>query len=155
MRWLFRRNPLRVVSFLLWWAGGRAHLKRQLARHARFDVASLPYHRELIEWLRAEKGRGRSLYLVTAADQSMGERVAAHVGLFDGVMGSDGRTNLRGYAKREKLTGRFGKGCYDYAGNSSVDFGVWPDVRAAIVVNARPSVATGARRIARVDRVFE
>ena len=155
LRWLLKRNPIRMVSFLVWWASGRAHLKRQLARHARFDVAALPYHRELIDWLKQEKGRGRSLYLVTAADQSMGERVAAQVGLFDGVIGSDGTTNLRGDAKRRELTERFGKGAYDYAGNSSVDFGVWPDARAAIVVNARPSVVARARQIARVDRVFE
>jgi len=155
MRWLLTRNPLRLVSFLLWWIRGRAHLKRQLARHARFDVASLPYHLKLIDWLKLEKARGRSLYLVTAADQSMGERVAAHVGLFAGVMGSDGQTNLRGDAKRRMLTERFGKGGYDYAGNSSVDFGVWPDVRSAIVVNARPGVVKGARRIAHVERVFE
>jgi hypothetical protein len=155
MRWLLARNPLRLVSFFVWWSAGRAHLKRQLARHAQFDVAALPYHQPLITWLRQEKARGRSLYLVTAADQAIGERVAAHVGLFDGVMGSDGRTNLRGDAKRRKLTAHFGKGAYDYAGNSSVDFDVWPDVRAAIVVNARPSVLERARKITRVDRVFE
>jgi hypothetical protein len=154
MRWLAKRNPLRVFSFFLWWAGGRAHLKRQLARHAQLDIARLPYHLELIDWLREEKGRGRMLLLVTAADQSMGERVAAHVGLFDEVIGSNGTDNLRGHTKRRHLTERFGKGAYDYAGNSSVDLEVWPDVRAAIVVNARPRLLERARQMARVDRVF-
>ena len=154
MQWLVKRNPFRIFSFFLWWAGGRVHLKRQLARTAQFDVAALPYHRELIEWLKAEKETGRKLVLVTAADQSMGERVASHVALFDEVIGSNGRENLRGHTKREHLTKRFGKGGYDYAGNSSVDLQVWPDVRRAIVVNARPGVIARARQIARVDRVF-
>jgi hypothetical protein len=154
MRWMVKRNPLRLFSFLLWWTRGRAHLKRQLARHAAFDVADLPYHTRLIEWLRQEKAAGRSLILVTAADQSMGERVAAHVGVFDEVIGSDGIRNLRGHTKREHLTRRFGKGGYDYAGNSSVDLQVWPDVRAAVVVNARPGVVERAGRMARVERVF-
>jgi len=154
MRWLVRRNPLRFFSFFLWWAAGRAHLKRQLAAHAKLDVAQLPYHQELIGWLKEEKRRGRRLILVTAADQSMGERVAAHVGLFSEVIGSNGTDNLRGHTKRQHLTKRFGKGQYDYAGNSSVDLQVWPDVHAAIVVNARPSVVERARRLARVDRVF-
>jgi len=154
MRWLVKRNPLRLLSFFLWWARGRAHLKRQLARHAGFDVAALPFHTEFIDWLREQKSAGRRLILVTAADQSMGERVAAHVSLFDEVIGSDGRDNLRGHTKRRHLTQRFGRGQYDYAGNSSVDLQVWPDVRAAIVVNARPSVLARARAMTRVDRVF-
>lgn len=154
MRWLVKRNPLRFFSFIIWWAGGRAHLKNQLAKHARFDVSALPFHHELIEWLKQEKQSGRTLVLVTAADQSMGERVAAHVQLFDEVIGSNGRDNLRGHTKRQHLTTRFGKGGYDYAGNSCVDLEVWPDVRAAIVVNARPSVLERARQMARVDRVF-
>lgn len=154
MRWLLKRNPLRLLSFFVWWASGRAHLKRQLAAHAQLDVAALPYHREFLDWLKEEKARGRTLLLVTAADQAMGERVAAHVGLFDEVIGSNGTRNLRGDTKRQCLTERFGKGGYDYAGNSSVDLAVWPDVRAAIVVNARPGLVERARRIARVERVF-
>jgi hypothetical protein len=154
IRWLVKRNPLRFASFFLWWAGGRAHLKRQLADHARFDVAGLPYHQDFLEWLKGQKQSGRMLVLVTAADQSMGERVAAHVDLFDDVMGSNGRENLRGHTKRKRLTERFGIGGYDYAGNSSVDLQVWPDVRAAIVVNARPSVVERARRVAHVEHVF-
>lgn len=154
MRWLLKRNPLRLFSILWWWLQGRAHLKRQLAAHAAFDVAALPYHREFMDWLKQEKARGRTLVLVTAADQCMGERVAEHVGLFDEVIGSDGRSNLRGDTKRRCLTGRFGTHAYDYAGNSSVDFGVWPDVRHAIIVNARPSISERARKMAHVERVF-
>ncbi len=154
MRWLMKRNPLSCFSFLFWWVRGRAHLKRQLASQAQLDIPALPYHHELIEWLQQQKASGRTLVLVTAADQSMGERVAAHVRLFDEVIGSNGRENLRGHTKREHLSRRFGKGGYDYAGNSSVDLQVWPDVRAAIVVNARPSVLARARQIARVDHVF-
>ena len=154
MCWLARRNPLRIVSFFIWWAGGRAHLKQQLASRAQLDVTALPYHRELIDWLKEEKKTGRTLVLVTAADQRMGEKVAAHVVLFDEVIGSNGRDNLRGHTKRRHLTERFGKGGYDYAGNSSVDLEVWPDVRAAIVVNARPSVVQRAKQMTQVDRVF-
>lgn len=154
MRWLVKRNPFRFFSFFIWWAGGRAHLKKQLAAHAQLDIPALPYHHELIEWLKLEKQSGRQLFLVTAADQSMGEKVAAHIKLFDEVIGSNGRDNLRGHTKREHLTKRFGKGGYDYAGNSSVDLEVWPDVHAAVVVNARPSVVDRARQMTRVDRVF-
>ncbi|MCU0771292.1 MAG: haloacid dehalogenase-like hydrolase [Verrucomicrobia bacterium] len=154
MLWLVKCNPLNLLSLFWWWARGRAHLKRQLAARARIDIAALPYHAALIQWLRQEKASGRRLILVTASDQSMGERVAAHVHLFDEVIGSNGRENLRGHTKRRRLNERFGKGGYDYAGNSSVDLQVWPDVRAAIVVNARASVLERARRLAPVEQVF-
>jgi len=49
MVWLLKHNPLRFFSFFIWWAGGRAHLKRQLALRAKLDVAALPYHREFIQ----------------------------------------------------------------------------------------------------------
>jgi hypothetical protein len=155
MRWLLKRNPLRLFSFLLWWMRGRAYLKRQLAERADLDIPALPYHHEFIDWLKRQKASGRRLVLVTAADQRMGERVAAHVGIFDEVIGSNGSENLRGHTKRQHLTRRFGKGHYDYAGNSSVDLQVWPDVRNAIVVNAPASVLHRARQMATVERVFE
>jgi len=41
------------------------------------------------------------LILVTASDRDMALPVANHVGLFDEVLGSDGKTNLRGANKPE------------------------------------------------------
>jgi hypothetical protein len=80
--------------------------------------------------------------------------VAAHVGIFDEVMASDGKTNLRGANKRRALTAKFGERAYDYAGNSSVDLGVWPGTRAAIIVNAKPGLAKRVAQLTKVARVF-
>ena len=72
-----------------------------------------------------QKRGGRVLILATASDIAMANPVARHVGLFDGVMASDGKTNLRHAAKLHALTEKFGPRGFDYAGNSSVDLGVW------------------------------
>src|SRR5208337_3575267 len=69
-------------------------------------------------------------------DRAMAMPVANHVGLFDEVLGSDGRTNLRGANKLKLLTEKFGERGFDYAGNSSADLAVWRGAREAIVVNA-------------------
>lgn len=151
---LLRRNPLALINVLIWWAQGRAHLKQQLGRRVQIDPATLPYHAEFLAWLKEEKRGGRKLILATASDYRMVEPVFRYVGLFDELMASDGKINLRGDNKRRALSAKFGERGYDYAGNSSVDLGVWPGTRAAIVVNARPGLEKQAAQLTRVARVF-
>ncbi len=134
---LLKRNPLWLLVFPFWWMKGRAHLKRQIAsRVGLLDAASLPYHEAFLDFLRAEYGQGRPLILATASDRSLAQQVANHVGLFREVLASDGKTNLRGAAKRRQLVSKYGERGFDYAGNSAVDLAVWRQARAAIVVNA-------------------
>ena len=110
--------------------------------------------RQFLRFLREEKGRGRTLVLVTAADFRMAQPVADHVGLFGDVLASDGQTNLRGRAKGARLAERFGERQFDYAGNSRVDLPVWGRARRAIVVNARRGLAEKAARVTTLGRVF-
>jgi apolipoprotein N-acyltransferase len=74
----------------------------------------------------------------------MAQPVAAHVGLFDEVLASDGKTNLRSTNKLRALTEKFGERGFDYAGNSHMDFAVWRGSRHAVVVNASRGVLRGA-----------
>src|SRR6516164_2335474 len=115
---LLRRNPLWLFPVVVWWMRGRAFLKRQLARRVSLDPATLPYQPAFLAFLREQKSAGRKLVLVTASDREMALPVANHVGLFDEVLASDGRTNLRGPNKRKALVEKFGERGFDYAGNS-------------------------------------
>lgn len=151
---LLKRNPFALIAVLFWWAQGRAHLKQKLACRVQVDPATLPYHEEFLAWLKAEKQAGRKLILATASDQRMAEPVFRHVGIFDELMASDGKINLRGDNKRRALTAKFGERGYDYAGNSSVDLGVWPGARAAIIVNAKPGLESRAAQLTQVARIF-
>lgn len=149
-----RKRPWCVLLFPFWFLQGRAHLKQQVAARANVDVASLPFHRGLVEFLKQEKARGRKLILATASDQVIAEKIAERFGLFDEVLASNGRRNLRGPAKRALLVQRFGAKGFDYAGNSPVDLQVWTEARFAIVVNGSEELVGQARRIAEVARVF-
>jgi phosphoserine phosphatase len=151
---LWRSSPLTTIYSLFALVRGRAYFKQQLAARVEVDPAELPYHAEFLAWLKGQKAAGRKLILATASDRQMAATVAAYIGIFDEVMASDGITNLRGANKRRALTAKFGERGYDYAGNSSVDLGVWPGTRAAIVVNARPGLAKRAARLTEVARVF-
>jgi phosphoserine phosphatase len=151
---LLRRNPFQLLPVLFWWMRGRAFLKRQLARRVKIDPAALPYHEPFLAYLRKQKAAGRKLVLVTASDRDMALPVAAHVGLFDEVLGSDGKTNLRGANKLKVLIAKFGERGFDYAGNSSADLAVWRGAREAIVVNASTAVLKRAAECAKPGPTF-
>ncbi len=150
---LLRRNPLYVFLFIHWLGKGRAHLKREIAARAHVDVARLPYDERVLDWLRGEAG-ARHRVLCTASDQILADAVAAHVGGFGEVLGSDGIRNIGGRGKRDALRERYGERGFDYAGNAAPDLQVWRHARHAIVVNAAPGLLRRVRREREVERVF-
>ena len=151
---LLRKNPFAALISLFVLFRGRAAFKQHVAARVKVDPANLPYHADLIAWLKVQKASGRKLVLATASDINMAAPIAAHIGLFDDVMASDGETNLRNAAKRDALTKRFGERGYDYAGNSTDDLGVWPGTREAVVVNAPESLARRAAAMTKVGQTF-
>lgn len=152
---LLKRNPLYVLLLPLWLLRGKAVLKTRIAERVPIDASCLPFHPELLSYLREEKSRGRHLYLATASHRKYAEQVAAHLGLFDTVYATDGEHNLDGLRKCSQLLESYGEKGFDYAGNASPDLRIWPHARHAIVVNARAGVARAARRMANVTRVLD
>ena len=137
---LLSTAPLRGLGVLAALAEGRAALKARVAKAVTLDLDSLPVNPELMAYLRAERARGRRIYLATAAHESQAHAMAARIGLFDGVFASDARTNLKGTAKANALCAAFGRGGFDYAGDTAADLAVWQAAGAVIVVNAAPAV---------------
>lgn len=123
---------------------GRAALKRWLAGETTLDPAALPYRPEVLDELRAWRAAGGRTALVTASDQHLAERVAAHLGLFDAVHGSDGSTNLKGARKAELLTRLYGPGGFVYMGDSRADLAVWAQAAGAVTVGAGPGLRARA-----------
>lgn len=152
---LVRRKPWCIFSLLVWRLKGKAYLKQQVARRVSLDVTVLPYRKELLDYLRTQRGQGRTLVLATAGDIQIAEHVAIYLNLFDRVLASDGTTNLLGESKRNRLVAEFGEKGFDYAGNDRRDLKVWASARKAIVVNPARLMIPGIARVAQVDRVFE
>lgn len=140
---LIRRQPLQIVRIPLWLAGGRARLKSEVARRASLDAARLPYNAAVRRSLQAQRREGRAIYLTTGADGALAERVAAHLGLFDGVLTSDGVTNLTGRKKLQSLKARFGQ--FDYIGNARADLMLLSAARRAMVANPTLGLRLGLR----------
>lgn len=124
---------------------GRAASKRIAASLARLNVEILPYNEPLIAYLREQKAAGWRLILATGADGTIASQVAAHLGIFDEVIASDGIHNMTGAAKLRAIEARTGGAPFTYAGNSRADLWVWHRSHAAILVAAPRSCARELR----------
>jgi 4-hydroxybenzoate polyprenyltransferase/phosphoserine phosphatase len=163
------RTDLLVESFLfaarrvdiwlrlpLWLARGKAHLKAQLAARAEIDPALLPYNASLVNYLRAERQKGRRIVLATASHRHLAEAVATHLGCFDAVIASDETSNLRGLRKLEAIRANQGNDDpFCYAGNDRTDLVIWRAAHRAVIVNAPRRVAAIASKHTEVEFAVE
>lgn len=132
---LLRRNPLYLFLVPFWvFSGGPGRLKCEIASRVDIDPESLPYRPEVIDLLRAEKAAGRLIVLATGTPRKFAAAIAAHLGLFDHVIATDGGTNLTCVRKRAALVQLYGDGGFDYAGNSRHDLSIFEVARSAVVV---------------------
>ena len=141
---LVRRSPLAVWRLPLWVMGGRARVKIEIARRAPLNATLLPYNLPLLRYLQAQWREGRPLYLATGADAGLAERVAAHLGIFQGVLGTEGKINLTKTRKLARLKERFGE--FDYVGNSHADVAVLAGARVALVANPTAGLLLALRK---------
>src|SRR5262245_35876182 len=130
-------NPWDMLRLPFWLMEGRAVFKARLASRAGLAVESLPYREALCNFLRLERRKGRRIILATAANRSIAEAVAAHLGLFDDVVASDETRNLKGTIKLEAVRACAGNR-FVYAGDSAADLPIWREADAAVLVGSSP-----------------
>ena len=145
----FAHDLLIPIRSLLVLSSGRAALKQMLADRSKIDLATLPYDGEVLAYLKAWREQGGGAVLVTASNHRIAEGVAAHLGIFDEVHGTDGSTNLKGRVKAQFLEDRYGEDGFQYIGYAKADLPVWEKAGKAITVNAKPSVRREVERLAR------
>ena len=117
---LARQHPALLVKMPGWIAQGKAAFKQHVTSAVSLDVTALPYNAPLLEYLFHQHAQGRPLYLATAADRTLADRVAAHLQIFSGVLASDGALNLAGGNKYAAFQTQFGEQ-FSYIGNASPD----------------------------------
>ncbi|MBR1152468.1 UbiA family prenyltransferase [Bradyrhizobium sp. JYMT SZCCT0428] len=150
---LLRAAPWRLFEIGLWMLRGRAYLKRRLAEETNIEPDVLPFNEELLAYAADIAASGRPVYVATAADAKVAEKVVRRIAFIRGVIGSDGLRNLKGEAKAQVLAERFPDG-FDYAGDARADIPIWRRARNAIVVEAASSVEHAAASVATVAKVF-
>ncbi len=141
---LVRQNPRALLSIPGWLAQGKAAFKQQVTAAVTLDVVHLPYNQELFAYLFAEHAAGRPIYLATAADGALAERIAAHHPIFSGVLASDGAHNLAGGNKLAAFRARFGEE-FSYIGNASPDLPILTVCREPMTANPTAGLRAGLR----------
>ncbi|MBA4790156.1 MAG: UbiA family prenyltransferase [Rhizobiales bacterium] len=135
---VYLKQPVREVVSL--WGplrSGKAEFKRTIAARIAFDPSLLPYNQDVLAWLRAERKRGRCIVLFSAADQSIAEAVAEHLGLFDAAYGSRDGVNLSGARKLALIRSVLGER-FVYAGDGAVDAPIFAQAERVVLVGPVP-----------------
>jgi 4-hydroxybenzoate polyprenyltransferase len=145
---LVRTRPLDALKTPLWALRGKANLKREVTARVTLNVEHLPYNRPLLEYLMAQRGQGRKLYLATGADSGLAERIARHLNIFEDVLASDGATNMTGGNKLAGFRSRF-DGDFDYIGNARPDLPMLTAATTPMLANPDLGlrIAMRARRV--------
>jgi 4-hydroxybenzoate polyprenyltransferase len=141
---LVRKRPLDALKTPLWALRGKANLKREVTARVNLNVEHLPYNRPLLEYLMAQRGEGRKLYLATGADSGLADRIARHLNIFEGVLASDGATNMTGGNKLAGFRSRFA-GDFDYIGNARPDLPMLAAATAPMLANPNLSLRMAMR----------
>lgn len=140
------KTKLIVLLYLPFWIlRGRTYLKNRLGDYAVPNVELLPYNEAVLDFVRAEKEKGRTIVLATATISKIADAVDKHLRLFDAVYSSSRTLNLLSTNKQALLVKEFGEKGYDYVGDSSNDLAVWATARRAIVVSSNDSFIAKAR----------
>lgn len=154
---LLKKRPSLVLLMPLWLLRGRAGFKQAISdRHAP-DPTALPYREDVLAYLRDRKSAGTRLVLATASTRAWAESVAAHLGLFDDVLTSDGEKNLKGSHKLTAIQAYCESRGFDhwgYMGDSSADLPIWAQAPESHAVAPSSSTLARARARTQAIRVF-
>ena len=149
---LLKRNLTYAIYILFWLTKGKAYLKSEVAKRVQIDASSLPYNKDVLEYLRNQQ---RDIILVTGSNIEFANNVAGELGIFSDVIASSESVNLTKYNKRKKLVELFGKNGFDYIGNDRDDWKVWPYSRQSMVVSRENLFLRRTRRKFEITREFK
>lgn len=151
---LLKRRPWSLVLLPGWLLKGKAYLKHQIAQRVELNPGSLPYRKDVLDFVKRENGSGREIVLATASDGKFARSVAGYLGLFSGVLASDGKINLAGRWKLKALETHIGNKGFDYIGNAKADLPLWRVASQVLLVNPSPRLLRQAQRVGPVRWIF-
>jgi 4-hydroxybenzoate polyprenyltransferase len=142
-----------ALGFLLRVRVDKAQAKVALAESVSLDIDRIPVNDEVLSFVM-EEAKERDVYLVTASPESWAIAVGKRFKIFTDVLATTRDLNLKGANKESLLIDKFGKGGFDYLGDSPADLKVWRSCRNAYVVSRKESLIAQAKAVAHVEQVF-
>lgn len=152
---LLRTRPAKLPQLFGKLFRGKAAFKAYVIDSVAPDIAHLPFNRTLLQYLHEERAQGREIYLTTGADVRLAQRIADYLGIFSGVLGSDGETNLTGKDKLRRVRSHLNQP-FSYIGNATPDLPLLAESAEPMVANPSRALLAGMRaKHVRAVREFE
>lgn len=148
---LIKKNPLYIFLLIIWLFRGKAKLKNEIASRIDIRVDLLPYRTQIIEKIKSHTGKK---VLATAAHYKYANAVANYLEIFDDVLASDEKTNLKGNKKVQFITERYGE-TFDYIGDSSADIPIWQKANKKYVVSPNNSLKNKLKKLSNIEFINE
>lgn len=149
-----KQNPFRIFQIFFWILHGRSFAKERVAQLVELDIKYFPYETELIDYLKKQKKQNKTIILATAASKTYANKIAEHLGIFDKVIASDEKINLKGKNKLSVIQKIVGGEEFIYAGDSSADRPIWKEACSNIFVNAPKKDIKIARYQGKVEKII-
>lgn len=128
-------RPLILISALIRSRFSIPGLKSILAEKMSIDVTKLPYNQTVIDKIVEARESGRPILLATAASERHAKMVSNHLQLFDDVIASSERVNLKGSAKKVRIESVTMGDPYEYIGDSLSDLPALESATKGYLVN--------------------
>lgn len=151
---LIKKNPLFIFILPFWLIKGRTKLKAEIANRTELDPSSLPYNKDVLNYLIEEKANGTSLVLATASNIKIAKAVSNHLSIFDEIIASDDNINMKGGSKAKVLLDAYGEGGFDYIGDAKADLKIWKFADNALTVNISASTTKKIRKDTPIRKEF-
>lgn len=133
---------------------GRAAFKESMGELYSLEPHSMPWRNNVLAYLHGQALNGRRLILTTAAPNRFANVVANYLGLFESVISSDARNNIKGMRKVNAIRSHLGNGPFDYAGDSWTDLPVFAASRQVIIVSRDILLIQKAHTLTRIEKIF-
>lgn len=151
---LILRRPWYLPLVLIWALRGLRHLRNAVATRVAFDPSALPYQRELLAYLNAERDGGRRIVLLTSTFRDYADQIASHLGI-SSVIANDTPAPWTAQQKAEALSKQFGVRGFDFVGRSEEDLPVWAVANEALTTDGSKALAARIAESTKVSHTFE
>ena len=135
-----KNNPIKTIYLFYWLLKGKAFFKDRIEKNVSLNGATLPYNNEVLDYVRAERSKGRKIVLATAANYRIADSISKYLALFDDVIASDSKINLKGENKLHAIRKYVGNEGFDYIGDSNADIPIFKVANKAIIFNPSTSL---------------
>ncbi len=128
-------QPWSLFLMPLWLIQGKSVFKSEIFSRYKTDLTHFPLNRHVLNVIYEAKTKGEKVFLATASHHHMAKEITASLGLFDGLIASNGQENFKGAKKYTEIKRVCEDEPFAYIGDAACDIAIWKHAALAYIVN--------------------